>query len=243
MKISALFAVIISAVMLTGCTIEAEDLERFESFGKTPVTLHYTLGNNSEKLKNIDSAHKDAFDSMFENIEIFGSEFCLPMKVSELPDKFSLMSDGRSGSGTAPAQKQDLFESRSLRNGAGIYEAVLYYDNEIRVSDVYVLCDKDGDVSDGIICGLQCFLGNQKITFGDSLECNSLPQNIEAFLGEGNKYIDGDEENYSYTNIYTDGERSIFYEYSSRYYYYNQNVRYGSVREFDLFCYGREEEW
>lgn len=242
MKISALFAAVISAVMLTGCTIEAEDLERFESFGKTPVTLHYTLGNNSEKLKNIDSAHKDAFDSMFENIEIFGSKFCLPMKVSELPDKFSLMSDGRSGSETVPAQKQNLFESRSLRNGAGIYEADLYYDNEIRISRVHILCDKDGDVSDGIICGLQCFLGNQKITFGDSLECNSLPQNIEAFLGEGNKYIDGDEENYSYTNIYTDGERSIFCKYSSWYSIYG-NVRYEQVQAFDLFCYGREEEW
>ena len=192
----------ISAIFFSGCGYDPRD----EHWVGKMQEYSFELASNDSGMKNIDSAHKEAFDSVFNDIEIFGARLCVPMKVSELPDKFEVSS---------PYSEEyiSLFEKEphGTEFGGGLksYVLDLYYDREVKVAQVYVICRKDQSLEDGIIYELYCGLLNfQPVFLGGQIDVNSDIDEIKEFLGEGNEYYG--------TLLYTDGNRIIEIFYSKR---------------------------
>lgn len=228
-----IFIVFISAVssmLFTGCLYGnkaaydiLEDTNWYEDINYYSAEI--AVGNRSG-YKKIDNAHKEAFDSVFNDIEILGARLCVPMKVSDLPEKFELMySDGK------PLSKAYGIK---LNGGRTVYSYIpIYYDGEVRVAGACVVCEKDQRIEDGIIYELE--LGGlyiQKAIIGKSVAVNSDIESIIDYLGDGNTFYD----NYSFMyHLYTDGNRSIELSYS---------LKYKGDNNF-LLCYIRacEEYW
>lgn len=204
-KTFALFLVCaISAMLFTGCDYEGE--EWVSQIGSYFVGL---MANDSG-MKNIDRAHKKAFDSVFNDIEIFGAKLCVPMKVSELPDKFEL-SNAYSTEGYIPLSENEP-QGAELNGGLKRYRLDLYYDKEIRVAKVYIICNEDQSVEEGIICEIELgVLYTQPVWLGGQVEIHSGIDEVKEFLGEGNEFNDIVFFSTSafYTVFYTDGDRIL----------------------------------
>ena len=199
----------VSAMLFSGCGYKYKN----EDWTDKIDTYFDGLKSNASGMKNIDSAHKEAFDSVFNNIEIFGARLCVPMKVSDLPDKFEL---SNSYSGYVPLS-EDEPNKKELDGGLKRYSLVLYYDREVYVSSVSVICREDQSIEEGIIYEIK--LGSlyfQPILFGGKIEeCSDIDE-IKKFLGEGNEfyYISDYLESEYCTLFYTDGNRIIELTYS-----------------------------
>lgn len=213
-----------SAMVFTGCDYKLKDEDWV---GEISYYVWRSFFNDSE-MKNIDRTHKEAFESAFNDIEIFGARLCVPMKVSELPDKFTL---SISGSEYTPPSE----DSFSVDRGAGLksYRMSLYYDREIEVADVFVVCEKGQSIEEGIIyefsLGVLCF---QPVLLGGQVDINSDISVMKDFLGEGNEFNDISEYSDSIfcTLCYTDGNRMIELTYGIE----GDDVNYltGSIRTY-----------
>lgn len=204
-KLFALFlACAFSVTLFTGC---GYDLDDEDWIGEIAYYVFKSMYYDNSGMKNIDRAHKEAFESAFNNIEIFGARLCIPMKVSELPDKFELSS---SGSEYVPPSEDSFASDR----GAGLkrYRMYLYYDREIRVADVFIVCEKGQSIEEGIIYELRFdFLNFQPALLGGQVDIHSDISVMKDFLGEGNEFNEKSE--YSDSNLcalcYTDGNRML----------------------------------
>lgn len=206
---AAFLALAFSAMLFTGCDYDYRD-EDWVGY-----TYLYAMGlmSNPSGMKNIDKAHREAFDSAFNDIEIFGARLCVPMKVSELPDKFEL-SD--SYDGYVPLSEKKPSETE-LNGGLKRYRLYLYYDREIRTADIFVICKGDQSIEDGIIYEMEFgLLNRQPALLGGQVDINSDINEVKAFLGEGNEFYDTLEFSNSEfcTLFYTDGNRLIELTYS-----------------------------
>lgn len=196
-----------SVTLFTGCDYSLKDEEWV---GDIYYYVWRSMSDNSG-MKNIDRAHKEAFESAFNDIEIFGARLCVPMKVSDLPDKFELSS---SGSAYAPLS-EDSFGSNG---GAGLekHSMSLYYDREIQVARVTVVLEAGQSIKEGIIYAFSFdLLRFQPVLLGGQVDIRSDMVEIKNFLGEGNEFNDISE--YSDYNIctlcYTDGNKIIELSY------------------------------
>lgn len=221
----------VSAMLFTGCKLSGEKLETIQIYFEG-------LKSNSSGIKNIDSAHKEAFDSVFNNIEIFGARLCVPMNVSELPDKFEL-----SGSydGYVPLSGEES-GAKELGGGLKRYSLELYYDREVRVAGVSVICRGDQSVAEGIIYELELgVMYFQPILLGGRFESRSDIDidNVREFLGEGNEFYDlsGYSSSKFCEVFYTDGNRMLELIYTIR--EDDFHFLYGYVRtynDYGSFC-------
>lgn len=214
-----------SITLFTGCVFDMDDEEWISEIA------HYVWKSMSDNsgMKNIDSAHKEAFDSVFNDIEIPGARLCVPMKVSDLPDKFELSS---SYSEYAP-----LSENGSEKNrGAGLerHSMSLYYDREIQVARVVIVYEAGQSIEEGIIYEFKFeILDFQSALLGGQVDIRSDISVMKDFLGEGNEFNDISE--YSDTNFctlcYTDGNRMIELTYGIK----GDDVNFltGSIRTYN----------
>lgn len=191
----------VSVMLFTGC-----DRLGDEEWTDEIATCFAGLMTNDSGIKNIDSAHRDAFDSVFSNIEIFGARLCVPMKVSELPDKFELSSSFMEY--VSPSEE----DPTELNGGLKRYRLKLYYDKEVCVAGISVICEKDQSIEEGIIYEIEFgVLYYQPALLGGKVEIRSDIDDIKEFLGEGNAFYDVPD----YTKsefcelFYTDGNRMI----------------------------------
>lgn len=210
-----------SAMVFTGCDYDMDDEEWI---GEIAYYVFNSMSDNSG-IENIDSAHKEAFESAFNDIEIFGARLCVPMKVSELPDKFELSS---SSSEYAP-----LSENKSEKNrGADLerHYMSLYYDREIKVARVSIVCEAGQSIEEGIIFEfIFDLLHFQPVLLGGQVDINSDISVMKDFLGEGKK-INNIFDDDIYTLYYTDGNRMIELTYGIK----GDNVNFftGSIRTY-----------
>lgn len=217
-----------SVTLFTGCSYSLEDEDWV---GNISYYVWRSFFNDSE-MKNIDRTHKEAFESAFNDIEIFGARLCVPMKVSELPDKFTL---SISGSEYDPISKNNRVNGRDI--GAGlvrISNLYLYYDGEIKAAKAYVIRKEGQSFGEGIIYELEFDLLNVQPAFlGGQVDIRSDMVEIKNFLGEGNEFYEKSE--YSDTDFctlcYTDGNRMIELSYGIK----GDDVTFftGSVRTYD----------
>lgn len=200
----------VSAMIFTGCGNRTDEKWTDE------IELYFAgLTSNASGMKNIGSAHREAFDSVFSDIEIFGARFCVPMKVSELPDKFELSS---SLTEYASLYEDEPYE-KEISGGLKRYSLHLYYDRDVRVAGASVICEKDQSIEEGIIYEIGFgAVYVQPALLGGKVEVHSDIDEIKEFLGEGNEFNDiftysGSE----YCSLfYTDGNRMIELTYSIR---------------------------
>lgn len=196
----------------TGCNIENRKfsyaLLKYTNWYEDLYHNCYNVRDGQSKYKNIDSAHKKAFDSAFNDIEILGARLCLPMQVSELPDKFELSDSYLE---YIPLSEEEP-RGTVLDNGMKTYSLVVYYDGEISVASVRVVCEKNQSIDEGMIYELDfTFLNVQRIMLGGKIDVRENDiDDIKEFLGEGNTFYD-DSILYQ---IYTDGNRVIELAYS-----------------------------
>ncbi|MBD5138933.1 MAG: hypothetical protein HDT24_06475 [Ruminococcus sp.] len=205
---SVLLMCAVSVMFFSGCDYDYKDI-----WTDKIDTYFDGLKSNASGMKNIDRAHKEAFDSVFNNIEIFGARLCVPMKVSDLPDKFEL-SD--SWSGYVPLSEDEPNEIE-LDGGLKRYSLNLYYDREVCAAGVSVICKENQSIEEGIIYKIELgVLYVQPILFGEKIEeCSDIDE-IKEFLGEGNEfyYVSDYLESEYCTLFYTDGNRIIELTYS-----------------------------
>ncbi|MDE6709094.1 MAG: hypothetical protein K2J76_01250, partial [Oscillospiraceae bacterium] len=193
----------------TGCDYDWDDEEWIREIA---IYVWKSMSDNSG-MKNIDSEHKEAFDSAFNNIEILGARLCVPMKVSELPDKFELSS--------SYSEYVPLFEEKAKGKNIGsglinISNLYLYYDREVKVADVSVICKDEHSFGEGIIYEFSFDLLNfQPVLLGGQADINSDISVMKDFLGEGNEFYEKSEYSDSIfcTLCYTDGNRMIELSY------------------------------
>lgn len=209
-KFFALFlGLALSAAIFTGCGYDGESW-----VGKMYAYVSGAVYNSSG-MKNIDKEHKDAFDSVFENIEIFGARLCVPMKVSELPNKFEL---GSFSNGEFVPLSEKNLSGKDMGGGLTRCRFELFYDREINIANVVVICRGDQSVEEGIICEIEfSLLDFQPVLLGGSIDAHPAVDAIKEFLGEGNLYIDPFTTEDSYINelFYTDGNRIIEFTYGT----------------------------
>lgn len=196
-----------SAMVFTGCDYKLKDEDWV---GEIVYYVWKSMADNSG-MKNIDSEHKEAFDSAFNNIEILGARLCVPMKVSELPDKFELSS---SYSEYAPLSEYEYEKNR----GAGLerHSFGLYYDREIEVARAVIVCEANQSIEEGIIYDFEFEILNfQTALLGGQVDIRSDISVMKDFLGEGNEFNEKSEYSDSIfcTLYYTDGNRMIELSY------------------------------
>ena len=199
----------VSAMLFSGCGYKYKN----EDWTDKIDTYFDGLKSNASGMKNIDRAHKEAFDSVFNNIEIFGARLCVPMKVSDLPDKFELSYSLE----YVPLSEEEPNKTE-LDGGLKRYSLQLHYDREVRVAGVSVICREDQSIEEGIIYkidfGVFYF---QPILLGGKVDVNSDISDIKEFLGDGNEFYDVIYSESEYcTLFYTDGNRIIELTYSIR---------------------------
>lgn len=219
-----LIGIAFSVTLFTGCGYDGESW-----VGKMYVYVSGAVYNSSG-MKNIDKEHKEAFDSVFENIEIFGARLCVPMKVSELPDKFEL---GDFASIEFVPLSEDEPSGKNIGGGLKKYRSELFYDREINAANVVVICKEDQNVDEGIICEIEfSLLDFQPVLLGGSIDAHPDVDAIKEFLGEGNEYI---ETAGSYINelFYTDGNRIIEFTYGT--YGDDTNVLISKIRTYNNY--------
>lgn len=196
-----------SAMVFTGCDYRLKDEEWIDDIA---YYVWRSMSDNSG-MKNIDRAHKEVFESAFNDIEIFGSRLCIPMKVSELPDKFELSS---SGSEYTPLSEDEF--GRNIGVGLKRYGMDLYYDREIRVAHAYIICEEDQSIEEGIIYELDFnLLSVQSAFLGGQVDIRSDISEIKNFLGEGNEFYEKSEYSDAdfCTLYYTDGNKMLELSY------------------------------
>ncbi|MDE5577488.1 MAG: hypothetical protein K2J11_08890 [Oscillospiraceae bacterium] len=209
----------VSAMLFSGCDYSLKD----EDWVDDIFSYVYMTALNDSGMKNIDSAHKDAFESAFNDIEMLGARLCVPMKVSELPDKFEL-----SGSDSEYAP---LSENKSEKNrGAGLerHYMSLYYDREIKVARVSIVCEAGQSIEEGIIFEfIFDLLHFQPVLLGGQVDIRFDIGEIKNFLGEGNEFNDMG----ICTLRYTDGNRMIELSYGIK----GDDVNFltGSIRTYN----------
>ncbi|MDE6599246.1 MAG: hypothetical protein K2K34_04110 [Oscillospiraceae bacterium] len=206
---SVLLMCAVSAMIFSGCRNKYKN----EDWTDKIDTYFDGLRSNASGMKNIDRAHREAFDSVFNNIEIFGTSLCVPMKVSDLPDKFELSYSLE----YVPLSEEEPNKTE-LDGGLERYSLQLYYDKEVRVAGVSVICREDQSIEEGIIYkidfGVFYF---QPIFLGGKVDVNSDISDIKEFLGDGNEFYDVIYSESEYcTLFYTDGNRIIELTYSIR---------------------------
>lgn len=193
-----------SITLFTGCDYRLKDEEWV---GDISYYAQKSMSDNSG-VKNIDSAHKEAFDSAFNNIEILGARLCVPMKVSDLPDKFELSG---SYSEYAPLSENEFEKNR----GAALerHSFPLYYDREIKAANVAIVCKAGQSIEEGIIYDFDFEMLNfQTALLGGQVDIRSDISVIKDFLGEGNEFNDVSifySDSTFCTLCYTDGNRTI----------------------------------
>lgn len=199
-----------SAAVFTGCGNGYGNGDRDEKWPGKIYTYAYGLSINDSGMKNIGSAQGEAFESAFNDIEIFGARLCLPMRVSELPDKFELSS---SGSEYVPLSENEP-GGRELGAGLKKYPYLyLYYDREILAAEVSIICKEDQSIEEGIIYELEIGVTQvQPVLLGGQVEIRSDIDGITEFLGEGNGFYDLSSKFYEL--FYTDGNRIIELTYA-----------------------------
>ena len=232
MKRSIFINILICAVaimMFSGCDAADDMLDDvlYYSLWRDDIVFYsYDIEfYGHSKYKKIDSAHKKAFDSAFEDIEIFGAKLCLPMKVSELPDKFELYDyvgwsdlfvpdDEEVGeSGWFPVSEIEHPKGTYLIEGMKRYSLLLFYDDVIDIAEVQVICKEGQSIEDGIIYEINGYFSDQPVLLGGKVDFSADISEIKEFLGEGNEFLSKYSGNYLYL-IYTDGDREIRLEYS-----------------------------
>jgi len=82
--------------------------------------------------------YKDFAETCFEDIEIFGAKLCLPMNVSDLPDKFTYIEDN---------------DPHQVYSGFYLAETALYFDG-VKAADALILYPTDKKQSEGQIVAL-----------------------------------------------------------------------------------------
>lgn len=203
-SVTVFFLCAVSVMLFTGCENIDENLTY-------QIQLYFEgLMSNDSGMKNIDSAHKEAFDSVFNDIEVFGAKLCIPMNVSELPDKFEL---SNSLDGYVPLSEEEP-RVKELGGGLKRYSLMLYYDKEIRVAGVSVICRGDQSVEEGIIYELNLGVTYfQPILLAGKLKSRSDMDidDVRELLGEGNEFYDSSSysKNEFCEVFYTDGNRII----------------------------------
>lgn len=198
----------VSAILFTGC-----DRRGGADWAGEIATYFTGLMTNDSGIKNIDSAHRDAFDSVFSNIEMLGARFCVPMKVSELPDKFELSSSLME---YVPLSEEKP-TVKDLNGGLKRYRLHLYYDKDVCIAGISVICEKDQSIEEGIIYEIEFgVLYYQTALLGGKVEIRSDIDDIKEFLGEGNTFYDAlDHSKSEFCEVfYTDGNRMIELTYS-----------------------------
>lgn len=232
MKRSMLINILICAVtimMFSGCDAAdymLDDVLYYSPWRDDVVFYSYDIiFDGYSKYKKIDYAHKKAFDSVFEDIEIFGAKLCMPMKVSELPDKFELYDyvggadlfvpdDEEVGeSGWFPVSEIEHPKGTYLIGGMKKYSLILFYEGEIGLANVLVICKENQSIEDGIIYEIDGYFSDQLVLLGGKVDFSSDINEIKEFLGEGNEFLRSYSNNYL-DLIYTDGDRMIRLDYS-----------------------------
>lgn len=198
-----------SVTLFTGCVFDMDDEEWISEIA---YYVFKSMYYDNSGMKNIDSAHKEAFESVFNDIEILGARLCVPMKVSDLPDKFELSS---SYSEYAPLSEYEYEKHR----GAGLerHSFSLYYDREIKAARVVIVCEAGQSIEEGIIYEFEFEILNfQTALLGGQVDIRSDIGVMKNFLGEGNEFNDISEYSDSTlcTLYYTDGNRMIELLYS-----------------------------
>ncbi|MCH5348109.1 MAG: hypothetical protein J1E40_02195 [Oscillospiraceae bacterium] len=160
----------------------------------------FELSHN--QYKKIDLAHKEAFNSAFENIEIFGAKLCLPVKVSELPDNFELYYYYKKNYEYIHISKCEPIGKR-ISGGIIMYSLALYYDSNINndvwdidrknlvisydicVTNVAVVCKEGQSIEDGIIVGIEYrVLSQQPVLLGGKVDISSDIEEIEELINK-----------------------------------------------------------
>lgn len=223
---SVLLMCAVSVTLFSGCGYKYKN----EDWTDKIDTYFDGLRSNASGMKNIDRAHREAFDSVFNNIEIFGASLCVPMKVSDLPDKFELSYSLE----YVPLSEEEPNKTE-LDGGLKRYSLYLYYDKEVHVAGVSVICREDQSIEEGIIYkidfGVFYF---QPIFLGGKVDVNSDISNIKEFLGDGNEFYDVIYSESEYcTLFYTDGNRIIELTYNIR--GDDINFLWGSVRTYNSY--------
>lgn len=219
-----------SAMLFTGCNYSFRDEDWVDEISYYVwEKVFYDL-----EIKNIDRAHKEAFESAFNDIEIFGARLCVPMKVSELPDKFEL-----SGSGSEYATLSGDESGRDVCAGLKRYGMDLYYDREIRAAYAYIICEEDQSVEEGIIYELDFNLLNVQSAFlGGQVDIRSDISEIKNFLGEGNEIYEKSEysDTCFRTLYYTDGNKMLELSYGIQ--GDDTTFFFGYIRTYNNYRYG-----
>ena len=208
---SVLLMCAVSAMLFSGCDYSLKDEDWVDDISYYVYNYVYMTAHNDFDIKNIDSAHKEAFDSAFNDIEILGARLCVPMKVSELPDKFELSS--------SYSEYVPLSENKSVKNrGAGLekHYMSLYYDKEIQVAMVSIVCEAGQSIEEGIIFEFKFdLLHFQPVLLGGQVDICSDIGEIKNFLGEGNEFNEMLHSGANYCTLYyTDGNRMIGLSYN-----------------------------
>lgn len=212
----------VSAMLFTGCNRIGDEEWTDE------IAMYFAgLMTNDSGIKNIDSAHREAFDSVFSNIEIFGARFCVPMKVSELPDKFELSSSFMEY--VSPSEE----DTTELNGGLKRYRLKLYYDREVCVAGISVICEKGQSIEEGIIYEIEfSVLDYQPALLGGKVEIRSDIGDMKEFLGEGNEFYEAYHSGSDLCEVfYTDGNRMIELTYGIS--GEDTNFLMGSVRTYN----------
>lgn len=234
---------IIAVMIFSGCYDAADMLDDviyyYSIWGYDIRNYYYKIKHGYSSYEKIDLAHKKAFDSVFEDIEIFGAKLCLPMKISELPDKFELYYyvgssqlweyDSDEETGWFPISEID-FSRRSLDN-----EFMLFYDGEISIAEVMVICKDGQSIEDGIIYEMSGYLSDQPVLLGGKVDISSDINEIKEYLGDGNTFLSSYSSNDYLDLIYSDGDRTIRLEYSVH--GEDINFMYGSIKTIENYDY------
>ena len=220
----------VSVMFFSGCDYDFRDENWVDE-----IQLYFNaLMINDSGLKNIDSVHKEVFDSALNDIEIFGTRLCVPMKVSELPDKFQL--GDYSYTEYVSLSEKELY-GRELCGDLKWYSLNLYYDKEVCVAGVSVICREDQSIEEGIIYAIYFDVAHyfQPILLGGKVEVRSGIDEIKEFFGYGNEFYETSRysENEYCTVVYTDGNRIIKFWYSVQ--EDEMNFISGSVRVYNNY--------
>ncbi len=144
---------------------------------------------------------KEQADEIFSNIEVFGARLALPMKLSDLPEEFSILGDYNPDYGRS-------IDGRFFEFGSNIQ----YADENGRfetIANVCIITDGNSEeaYNNGIIVSMGLGMLSADVTINGA-GTGDFGEEITAALGEG--YLYSSESSFKYIiRVHSDGERMI----------------------------------
>lgn len=207
-KIAGILIILFSLFCFSGCAVygSLED----ENGMVIPIydgALVWSLINSETAETDIPvTMTKAQADEIFSNIEVFGARLALPMKLSDLPEEFTLLGDYKADYG------------RNIDGRFFAFSSSLEYEDENGLCETIAFVDilTDGNSEDaynnGIIVSLGFGILDADVTINGA-GAGDFDDEITAALGEG--YLYPSDSSFKYIiRVHSDGERMIKMVYS-----------------------------